>query len=176
MSSRLKAMPELMRCGLHALGTSIRDVVTQLMRDRRGAAAVEFALVTPVLLMMMLTLFELGRGYVQANAIEKGLRNGALYAARSENPLSADDQASAFNLAKTGTLDGSGGFLASAWADGAATLDLTTTTFTVDTETIPVYRMDASVPFDPMFPDMMSWLGLGDITITLNHEQAYVGD
>ena len=147
-------------------------------RDARGNAVVEFALVLPLLLLLLTGITEIGRAYYQANAVEKGLRAGALFAGRSSFPLTAQVRTMVANLVKTGTLDGSGPYLVSGWADVDADLNIDDTlTFPVDaTTTIPVVRLTATVPLDPLMPGMLALVGLGDVTIELSHEQAYVGD
>ncbi len=81
------------------------------------------------------------------------------------------------NLVKTGTLDGSGPYLVSGWADVDTDLNIDDTiTFPVDDTTIPVVRLTATVPFDPLMPGMLAFVGLGDVNIELSHEQAFVGD
>lgn len=54
----------------------------QRWRDRRGAALVEFAVVTPVLIMTVLGMLEVGRAVmateVLAHAARVGARNGAI--------------------------------------------------------------------------------------------------
>ena len=150
----------------------------RLTRDGRGNAVVEFALVLPLLLLLFAGISEIGRAYYQANAVEKGLRAGALFAGRNDFPLTAQVRTMVANLVKTGTLDGSGPYLVSGWADVNADLNIDDTlTFPVDaTTTIPVVRVTATVPFDPLLPGMMALVGLGDVNIQLSHEQAYVGD
>ena len=150
----------------------------RLTRDARGNAVVEFGLVLPLLLLLLVGITEIGRAYYQANAVEKGLRAGALFAGRNSFPLTAQVRTMVTNLVKTGTLDGSGPYLVSGWADVNAGLNIDDTlTFLVDaTTTIPVVRVTATVPFDPLMPGMLAVVGLGDITIQLGHEQAYVGD
>ncbi len=150
----------------------------RLTRDARGNAVVEFALVLPLLLLLLIGITEIGRAYYQANAVEKGLRAGALFAGRNSFPLTAQVRTMVANLVKTGTLDGSGGHLVSGWADVDADLTIDDTlTFPIDaTTTIPVVRLTASVPLDPLMPGMLALVGLGDVTIELSHEQAYVGD
>lgn len=146
-------------------------------RDERGTAVVEFAFVLPVLVLMFGGLIEIGRAYYHANSIERGLRAGAIYAARSALPLSQADRAVATNLVTTGTLDGSGPLLASGWSDAAADLDIDTSkTFTVEDQSIPVVAFTASVPFDPIFPSLLAWLGLTPETIVMRHEQAWIGN
>ena len=150
----------------------------RLTRDGRGNAVVEFALVLPLLLLLFAGISEIGRAYYQANAVEKGLRAGALFAGRNGFPLTAQVRTMVANLVKTGTLDGSGPYLVSGWADVNADLNIDDTlTFPVDaTTTIPVVRVTATVPFDPLIPGMLTLVGLGDVTIQLSHEQAYVGN
>ncbi|MCH7692109.1 MAG: pilus assembly protein [Proteobacteria bacterium] len=149
-----------------------------MTRDGRGNAVVEFALVLPLLLLLFAGISEIGRAYYQANAVEKGLRAGALFAGRNDFPLTAQVRTMVANLVKTGTLDGSGPYLVSGWADVNADLNIDDTlTFPVDaTTTIPVVRVTATVPFDPLIPGMLTLVGLGDVTIQLSHEQAYVGN
>ncbi len=150
----------------------------RLPRNGRGNTVVEFALVLPLLLLLLAGMTEIGRAYYQANAVEKGLRAGALFAGRSSFPLTAQARTVVTNLVKTGTLDGSGPYLVSGWADVDADLNIDDTlTFPVDaTTTIPVVRLTATVPFDPLMPGMLAFVGLGDVNIELSHEQAFVGD
>jgi len=141
----------------------------------RGNAVVEFALMMPFLLLLFSGLTEYGRAYFQANAIEKGLRAATLYAARVDTPLSAADTIIAENILKTGTADGSGEFLVSGWGQAGAGYTITTSSYDMDGVAVPVIRMEANVPFDPLVPEMVAFVGLDDFTITLAHEQAYVG-
>ena len=148
-----------------------------LWRDDAGTAVVEFAFVLPVLVLLFGGLIEIGRAYYHAHSIERGLRAGAIYAARAPLPLSLADRTVATNLVRTGTLDGSGSMLVSGWSEAAADLDIDTSkTFTVDEQTIPVVALTASVPFDPIFPSLMAWLGLTPETIVMRHEQAWIGN
>lgn len=52
------------------------------LRDRRGAAAAEMALVTPLLLVIMFGSFELGKYFYDEHKLIKSVRDGARYAAR----------------------------------------------------------------------------------------------
>ena len=154
------------------------SLFNRLTRDARGNAVVELALVLPLLLLLFAGMTEIGRAYYQANAVEKGLRAGALFAGRNSIPLTAQVRTMVANLVKTGTLDGSGAYLVSGWADVGADLNIDDTlTFPIDaTTTIPVVRLTATVPFDPLMPGMLAFVGLGDVNIELSHEQAFVGD
>lgn len=146
-------------------------------RDDAGTAVVELAFALPVLVLLFGGMVEIGRAYYHANSIERGLRAGAIYAARSALPLSVADRAVAANLVKTGTLDGNGALLASGWSEAAADLDIDTSkSFTVDDQTIPVIALTARVPFDPIFPSLLAWLDLTPETIVMRHEQAWIGN
>lgn len=57
-------------------------MIRRLYKDDRGTAAVELALITPMLLILMMGAFELGNYFVSEHILVKGLRDGAVYAAR----------------------------------------------------------------------------------------------
>ena len=140
-----------------------------------GSAAVEFGLILPVLLLLFSGLTEYGRAYFQANAIEKGLRAATIYASRASTPLSAADAVIAENILKTGTADGTGPLLVSGWGKPGAGISITSTNFDLEGTLIPVIKIEASVPFDPIIPGLATMVGLGGMIISLSHEQPYVG-
>jgi Flp pilus assembly protein TadG len=146
----------------------------RLWRDREGVSAVEFALMLPVLLLITAGMIDLGRALYQTNVIEKGLRAGAMYAARNDFPLTTSQQTEAQNIVKKGNRDGAGSYLVSGWSDSTS-LSIFTTTEIVDGTPLPVYHFVAAVPFDPLLPGLLSALNLDDIKIRLAHEQAYIG-
>jgi Flp pilus assembly protein TadG len=55
-----------------------------LLRDQNAAAAVEMALVTPLLLALMFGSVELGNLFLDQHSLEKQVRDGARFAARME--------------------------------------------------------------------------------------------
>jgi Flp pilus assembly protein TadG len=55
-----------------------------LFRNRSGAAAVEMALVTPLLLLILCGSVELGNYFLDEHALRKAVRDGARYAARQD--------------------------------------------------------------------------------------------
>lgn len=155
----------------------MRGLLDEVRRDTRGNAVLEFAFVLPVLLLLFAGIVEVGRAYYQANAVEKGLRAGAFYAARHPVPLAPATRSAAENLVKTGTLDGTGAWLASGWSRAGANLTIDDSgTFALGGISLPVIRVTATVPFDPILPGLLAFVGLGNYAITLRHEQAHVGD
>ena len=64
------------------------------LRRRRGQATVELALVTPLLMIIVIGIFEFGRAWNQKQVITNAVRDGARIAALTlNNPAIADDSA-----------------------------------------------------------------------------------
>lgn len=146
----------------------------RVWRNTAGAGAVEFALMLPVFLLVTAGMIDLGRALYQSNTIEKGLRAGAMYAARNTFPLTSAQETEAENIVKKGNRAGTGSYLVYGWSEPTS-LDIFTTTEMVDGTAVPIYHFVAAVPFDPLLPGLLSALNLDDITIRLSHEQAYIG-
>ncbi len=145
----------------------------RFLRDRRGNAAVEMGLVLPALLMMLGAFGEIGRAYVLSEEIEKGLRAGALYLARTENPRDAENWDEAKNLVRTGTLDGSGKSLAG--LSPANVPDPEVYSVLVDGRPVWMVRFAVRVPYKPMVPGLAQLASANHMTIALAHEQPHVG-
>jgi Flp pilus assembly protein TadG len=157
--------------------------LSRAWRSQKGNATVEFALFLPFFTVLMVGGLELGNAARQASMIEKSLRAGALYAARSDLPLTAAIKTNVENVVKTGTENGTGSYMVPGWAKATATLTIDTTkkyVFTpaaatpLDTD-VEVVVLTAAVPYQPLLPGLMGFVGLGDIVFQLTHEQAYVG-
>jgi len=152
------------------------NLLDKLRRSEKGDALVEFAFAIPFLVLMFVGLTEMGRAFLQANAVEKGMRAAAVYAARVDDPMGITSMNIIENLAKTGTLDGSGAFLVAGWQEVGAALDVSQSYYELDGTNVPVIRLTASVPFEPLSAELAGLVGLGGFTITLSHEQSYVDD
>lgn len=162
--------------------------LNRIWRNRKGNSTVEFALFTPLFLILMTGALELGNAARQATELEKSLRAGALYASRKMDPdaatlLTAADQTTVQNLVKTGGQTGSDPYLVPGWADAGASLTIDAGlihTFSSQNATpldvdVPVVRLTAAVPYQPLLPGLFDFIGLNAITFQLSHEQAYVG-
>jgi Flp pilus assembly protein TadG len=66
-----------------------RRFLRRAQRDTSGAAVVEFAMVTPLLLMLLLGIIEFGRIWNVRHAITDATREGARVAAVNNNRLTA---------------------------------------------------------------------------------------
>ena len=63
------------------------------MRSERGAVAVEFALIVPVLVMLIFGIVEFGRGYNAKVTVTHAAREGARVLALTGDPVAAEDAA-----------------------------------------------------------------------------------
>ena len=155
------------------------DSLIRLRRDRRGAAAIEFGLLVPLFLLFLLGVVEFGRVLAQSNAVTKGVRAGVAFAVRSDNPITAAQTTIVENLVKYGNTVGTGSFLVDGWAD-TANSDVAITvvrTYSGGGVTgLPVIRIVATVPYTPLAPGLFAFTGLSSFDISVDHEQAYIGN
>ena len=153
----------------------IRALWNRLANDSRGVAALEFAFFLPILLVLAGGIFDVGRALYQAETVDKALRDGAIYAAHLADPFSATAETAVENLVKTGNPDGTGDYLVSGFADASASVSVTSLSYDLDGTSLPVIKVSAQVPFDPLFPVLFSLFDPSLFTIRLSHEQAYIG-
>ena len=146
------------------------------LRDRRGVSAVEFALCLPICLMVTVGLSEMARAWIQNLALHKGLEAGVRFAAQSALPLSGTALASAENLVKRGTLDSSAPFLLDHWSDGTARLAFTTRAFSTGGVAGQIIRVEASVPYGPIFPVTLPLLDFREMRLSGAFEMVHVGN
>lgn len=139
-----------------------------LLRDRRGAAAAEMAMVLPLLLALMFGVTELGRYFWSEHVLLKGVRDGAVYAARQRIDqfncgTSSVDSALVTRtktLVQTGRLSGGSNLLPN-WTSGTFAIDLACVTsangttlsgiYSANGGKVPVITVRASVPFTSIF-------------------------
>lgn len=158
--------------------------------DIRAAAAVEMALIAPMLALIMLGSAELGRYFYNEHIVVKAVRNGAVFASRQPismfncTTLAIDTSVivSTTALIQTGALSG-GSALTPQSTNAAATYGITMTCPTAAPDgtalggiyannggKVPVLTVTASVPYNTI----MKGYGFGS-TITLHaREQAVV--
>ena len=81
-------------------------IVQSLWRDGEGSALIEGAVIMPLLLILVLGVFEFSWLIDQQHLISTGIHDAARYIARSANPNDLTIQKNAKNLATTGAIDG----------------------------------------------------------------------
>jgi Flp pilus assembly protein TadG len=148
---------------------------TSFRRDRRGVAATEFALILPFFLLLLVGIYEFGSYLAQASSLEKSLRSGAMYAARSALPLSQQKLTEIANIVRTGDRSGQQPARIPGWSDASATLSVTTRTYSADGQDVELIRLEASVPYLPLMSGFLSHLGFADLRMRVAHEQAHLG-
>ncbi|MFQ6017192.1 MAG: TadE/TadG family type IV pilus assembly protein [Kiloniellaceae bacterium] len=168
-------------------------------RARKGTAAVEFAMVLPVLTVLLFGAIDIGRLLVDYHAVSKSIRDATRYLTRIDATamgLSCStgtvDQSSApavqaMMLAMTGSLDGSTDFLLPYWNNtaslSAAGIAITVDCFDNTANTvqgyyagltqIPSLVMSAQVSF-PFLNGFV--LGRGNaLTFTIRHKEVHFG-
>lgn len=151
------------------------NLLNRCFRSTRAAAAVEFALLVPVILLTTAVIVELGRGLAQAQAVEKGLRGGIMVAARSSSPITGAEEIIVKRMVMTGTVAAGGTPLVDGWTD-TSTVDIVESTTTVNGESIPVITITATVPYTELLPGISAMFGLADVTVQTVHAQVYIGN
>ena len=144
--------------------------------DKQGSAALELALVLPLMLLLAVTSIEVGRAVYQASAIEKAVRAGALYAAHAEMPLSVATRQTIMNIVKTGNATGTGPYLIEGWSAASASVLIETLSFDLGGgASVPVIRVTAQVPLAPLAPGLDTVFPIRAYTHRISHEQGYIG-
>ena len=158
-------------------------MVRGVSRGEQGAAAVEMALVLPLLVILGLGVVELGRTIWQYQVVTKGVRDGVRYLTRvpitcaggvgtfnnSNDPIVAE------NLVKSGTRTPSTPILPQ-YADADFNIGVTCADLPADDPDlgeVRLVRMTIVFPFDEWFA---GFLGLSDLTFNITHEQIHVGE
>ncbi len=134
-------------------------------RRERGLAAVEAAIVLPVVIFLMLATAELGRAFYQYSTLVKAARNGVRYLANEAAvgdtrviDLTAEKISSTRNLVVFGNMDG----------DGSPVIE----TFSTDDVTVsspdPDYvEVEIAFDYQPLFASLPGLTGGADIDMTL---------
>lgn len=153
-------------------------ILLQITQCRRGTAAAEMALVTPLLITLMFGAFELGNYFLSEHAVSKAVRDGARYASRRSfteftcSTVSADVLDKTRNIVRTGQVANSGTPRLVGWTNSATiTVSVTCNTaggftgiYTGNTTGAPVVTVSASVPYSSLFQS----LGFSSTSLLLN--------
>lgn len=166
---------------------SILRMTDALHRGTAGAAALEFALALPVLVMLLAGGYEFSRGIWYHHLVNKTVRDATRYIARMPDPLDPITQTRAERLAMTGTTEAGGTPILPEWATyperfqvsfAVKTFDNSAGTFRGPgggTEDIKVVRMVATVQFTGI--GLLDFVGFpGGLTYTIAHEERHIGE
>lgn len=155
-------------------------LLSLLLRDRRGNAAVEMALVVPLLIVLMLGSVDLGNYFLSEHVVDKAVRDAARYAARlpvadypSCTSVDSTAQTQIQKLARTGDPSGTTARLSGWTSDTMTTVSVacdntssygTGGIYTDFPNGAPVVTVSATVPYTTLFGS----IGLGSATLNLN--------
>ena len=150
-----------------------------------GVAAVEFALVLPLLMVLSFGFLEIGRLFWIYHIANASVRDAARYGARlslsCQNGVSTmpNPQAVA-TLARTGTIDGSAPDLVPGWSSGPPVLvrvgcvgNANLRGAYAGVTQIPVVTVTARVPFTPLFGGLIPGMQIEGLNVS--HQEAWTG-
>ncbi|WP_265517349.1 TadE/TadG family type IV pilus assembly protein [Nitratireductor luteus] len=169
-----------MQRALHALLKKFRG-------DERGQVLIEMTLITPLMIALSAGVFEFSNVIYRKLLIEAGLRDAARYYARCNEPLFTEAGlaincgTNAANIALYGTIT-AGTLRLSDWS-GPVIIATYTTANNVDPGTgLQDYRSSGDVDtvrlttsYNYAGTSLLSYLGIGPITLTASHEERVVG-
>ncbi len=169
-------------------------LLNRFRRCRRGSPAVEFALLAPILILVVGGIIELGLLLSDQTTLEKSVRAGAVAGARLAIDRSGGTPAFVNASAAQTLIDcvvkkgvpncsGSDPYKLPGWTDGSAAVTVTLRYDTVTDGTNPVdvvvIRVVATLPHTPLVPDAWNFFGgrfVNTITLEASDEQAYIGN
>src|SRR5687767_10995629 len=154
---------------------SAHNGVYRMLRDQNGAALIEFTIMAPLLLSLVLGISEFGRFLYQYQMVLEGLRDAGRYLARLD-ANDATNQSNAANLATTGTIDGSGDPRVDGWEAGDIDFAVTDVDNTAGTYRGPaeIEVVEVTTTFDYVDVGFLSALGFDPISIDAAHEQRVI--
>jgi Flp pilus assembly protein TadG len=164
-------------------GKSMLHRLRHLARDDQGAALIEAAVVFPFLFVLAFGAFEFSNIIYAHHLMTTGIRDAARYLARTDAPLT--HQATAQNLAATGTVNGAGERRVSWWAPSNVVVSVTTVSNPVVNEDTGErrYRGGANIQIvevrtDVSYPGMgaLNVIGLDAISFRVSHTERVIGE
>jgi Flp pilus assembly protein TadG len=154
----------------------------RFIRDRKGAAVVEFALVAPFLIFLMCGMTEFANAMRQYHVMEKGVRDAGRYLARVPMTgcvVTGGATTAARNLAITGRTSG-GTPVLSTWSNVntvsisvAECVDNSSSAYRGHAQ-VPVIQVQASAPYADL--GLLTVLGIGTINLQATHQQLWIGE
>lgn len=162
--------------------TRLSVIARRLAASRSGVAMFELAITLPILLIIFAGGWELARGLLVYDKLNKGVRDASRYLARVDDPKSALSLTMAQRLVLSGDID----------LDQPPRLDYTKVTIVVDKKTWPnttpplyrsndggtgpieVIQVRADMVYDTPLLGFMNFAS--PITLTVMHQQRYIGD
>jgi len=155
--------------------------VQSLWRNGEGSALIEGAIVMPLLLILVLGVFEFSWLIYQQHLISTGIHDGARYIARSANPNDLTIQKNAKKLATTGAIDGDTARVRG-WTTHDVNISYASVNNLVAVNGVSAFRGGAviqsvtvSTTFTVPSLGFFGFLGLKPPTLTVSHQERVIG-
>jgi len=160
------------------------------MYRQAGVAMVEFAIVLPLMIMLLFGITELGRALYQQNTLDKAVNTGARYMSRLKGIAEININDACVGIApgwatgveKAQKLVAYGGNGSTSLIPGLAPSDVTISARTGEvattdgTEFICVIQVSAKVEFAGLFGDtLIPFTNIGKIDLHAETEERYIG-
>lgn len=157
-------------------------LLVRLWADRRGNNAVEFVWVLPILVFIVMGVYDIGRAIHYHQGMTEGVRAGVRYLTRLADPCSAEAMQAAVGLVVTRSIDWSGPPLFPDWpANYAAAASSTTfrvarTGCDASTGTLTGSTLDLEVQYDyDMMNMVFTDMNMLDVTLHARHQELHIG-
>lgn len=142
---------------------------------RSGAAAVEAALVMPLLITLGLGAADAGYLFSETHRMKAGLATGARYLAKAPNPQAVEGAAA--NLAVTGRRSGQGESRVTGWTPAQVQVTYRMVSNTGGAFTGPdqlrIIRLESTRPYTGF--GLLALVGLSSIEVNAAHEERWTG-
>ena len=156
-------------------------ILQSLWRNSEGSALIEGALIVPILLVLVLGVFEFSWLIDQQHLISTGIHDAARYIARSANPNDLTIQKHAKNLATTGAIDGDTARVRG-WTARDVNISYSSVENPVDVNGSTTFRGGAvirsvtvSTTFTVPSLGFFGFLGLKPPALTVSHQERVIG-
>jgi Flp pilus assembly protein TadG len=146
----------------------------RFLRDERGSAGVEAALVAPVLLAVVLGASDMGSMLLERHKMKAGLAAAARLLAHAPDPTALETVAK--NVAVTGQTSG-GTATVAAWTTSQVAVSYRMTSNTagqyIGGSSIRVIRLQSSRTYTGF--GMLKLVGINSVPLTVAHEERWTG-
>ena len=156
-------------------------ILRSLWRNGDGSALIEGAIIVPVLLILVLGVFEFSWLIDQQHLISTGIHDAARYLARSANPRDLTIQKRAKNLATTGAIDGDTARVRG-WTTSDVHISYASVNNSVVSNGLTLFRGDAAIQIVTVsttfaVPSLgfFGSLGLKPPALTVSHQERVIG-
>jgi Flp pilus assembly protein TadG len=156
-------------------------ILQSLWRNGEGSALIEGAIVVPLLLILVLGVFEFSWLIDQQHLISTGIHDAARYIAQSANPNDLTIQKRAKNLATTGAIDGDTARV-KGWTAHDVSISYSSVENPVDVNGSTTFRGGAvirsvtvSTTFSVPSLGFFGFLGLKPPALTVSHQERVIG-